>query len=67
MGFLNEYWLGLRGGFANDDRDAWLDDSCFFGCNFRQGVTQELYVVETDVGDETKVWTDDVGTVQTAS
>ena len=55
------------GGLADDYRCLGLDDASLFHRNLFQGVTEELCVVKTDVGDDGKGRGDDVRAVQSST
>ena len=56
--------LRLRSRFADDYGRTFLDDACLLARYLCQRVTQELHVVEADVGDDAQIRPDDVGAIQ---
>ena len=67
FGFVNENLFCFGMGLANDDRDARFDDTCLFVCDFGPRVTQELHVVEINVGDDAQFRRDEVGGIQSSA
>ena len=47
-----------------DHRHSRLDDACFLGSYLREGVAEELLVVEADIGNDREVGHDDIGAVE---
>ena len=67
FGLVNENLFRFRMGLANDDGDAWLDDTCLFVSDFGPRVTQELHMVEINVGDDAQFRRDKVGGIQSST
>ena len=50
--------------FANDTGYTLFHDAGFLGCNLWQGITEELGMIERDIGDDAEHGLDDVGRVE---
>ena len=66
-GLLLEDWTGFGIALPYHNGHAGFDDAGFLARDERQGVAEELRVVETYVGDDAEVGRDDIGAVETAT
>gem|GEM_PF-4770510 len=64
---FNKDRFGLGSSFANDDWCVFFDDTGFLSGNLCQCITEKLYVVKTDVGNETEVGMNNIGAVQASA
>ena len=61
------YFFGSGISSGADDPGSWLDDSGLFRGNFREGMAQEIFVIESDLGDDGNFGNQDVGGIETAA
>src|ERR1700746_533209 len=64
MGFCQKNLEGFVALFGDDYRNAGLDDSGFFGGDFTERVTEKIFVIEVDAGDDAHLWDNDVREIQ---
>jgi len=66
-GFFLENRTSLRMALTDNNRNSFLDDTCFLGSNLGERISKELGMVKTDIGNDRDEWGNDVSTVETSS